>query len=554
MTAPVAETAPVALLANASAAYGPEQRAVILTRLTEWTLLIRRYDLLDADTLKLLVELGASPQNTRFDVVTQQIVEDLSRLNALRTLDSRAQQYLVALSLVRERFANAAAQIEFYQNTLFAGRGTAELTQLILRTFQETPLDVSKMNMALESLQSVELRALVRAHAYLGALIGNNWTQSLTFAIRQLTTLLSADASIIQMLGATHVLHLVQLNAQRHDVMNTLKLGAALTENLLVMGEQGARMAEALYDIVNWGPEISASALEMLRAYIRRAPADQAKALATRMGQKHGATMIRAMDATYQLRWMIGNTDLSTYADQLVVGVQLLTDIAATYHDTQTPPAMFKLRDTVQGMTGGGLTDEERERLANNCYRLAEQFLQLAKMRQLNTPKHNSASSMLLQNTLGPSSGVDALRWIGGHFLPGEVVTLNLERADQPRIFGMRSVNVLLRETDTVVEMLNNLLAAFPEEAAVDNNAFRSEVDGVWTLLAPLMQRRTSEKLGHHAQLMAELISVIGDKGSDRSLASSGYGRQLVTGRVQPRSVIDALRWVNGYFLNQHVT
>ena len=174
-------------------------------------------------------------------------------------------------------------------------------------------------------------------------------------------------------------------------------------------------------------------------------------------------------------------------------------------------------------------------------------------MRLQNTPKHNSAS-MLLQNTLGPSSGVDALRWIGGHFLPGEVVTLNLERADQPRIFGMRSVNVLLRETDTVVEMLNNLLAAFPEEAAVDNNAFRSEVDGVWTLLSPLMQRRTSEKLGHHAQLMAELISVIGDKGSDRSLASSGYGRQLVTGRVQPRSVIDALRWVNGYFLNQHVT
>ena len=548
------EIAPVGLLARACTVYSAEQRAVILSRLVEWALLIHRYDLLDADTLKLLVELGVAPQTTRFDVTTQQVVQDLSRLNALRTLDSRSQQYLVALSLVRQRYENAAAQIEFYQNTLYPGRGATEFTLIAQNIFQETPLDVGQMNSALEALAAVDLRVLVRAHAYLGALIGHDWSPALSYPIQQLTLLLSTDASAIQTLGAPHVLHLIKLNAERHDVMNTLKLSVALTETTLVMGDSGTAMAETLYETLNWGPEMSASALEMLRTFVRRAPLAQARTLTVRMGQRHGATMIRALDATFQLRQMLGSRDLNAYTERLAVIVPLLTDMAATYHESQTPPAMFKLRDTVQGMTGGGLSDDERQRLAQNLLRIAELILPLAKARTYNTPKQN-ATPLLLQNSLPPASGVDALRWIGGHFAAGDVFTPSLERPDQPRFFGMRSINVLLRETDTAVELLANLLTAFPENtSALDNQAFRSEVDSVWTLLAPATQRRTVDKLTENAQLLAELISIIGDKGSDRSLPATGYGRQLVSGRVQPRSVVDALCWVNGYFQGQHVT
>jgi len=401
-------------------------------------------------------------------------------------------------------------------------------------------------------MQPSDLRSAIRAQAYLGIALGRNWAPEVSFAVQALGTLMSADASLIPTIGIPTTLHVIQGNVERRDAVNSLKLAAALTENALIMGSQGEQLIEQLYTLVNWGPEMTASALEILRHYVRRAPLANAKAVADHMSQHDGTAMSKALDAAYRLRILLGNETFAVWADKITVGTDLLTDMAATYSETQETPPLHRLYNTVKALSGN-LNDAERARLASNFYRLAEQLLQLARVRAHGSSKQNVAA-LLVQGTVAPASGVDALRWLGGYFANHQAIRPNLDRVEPPYLFGTRSVNTLLRDTDTTVDLCSDLLAAFPEGAPpLDNAAFQAEAGSVWTSMPPELQRQTAPKLGENAQLLAELIGIIGDKGTDRSLASSGYGRQLGSGRVQPQSVIDVMRWVNGYFLGQHV-
>ena len=184
--------------------------------------------------------------------------------------------------------------------------------------------------------------------------------------------------------------------------------------------------------------------------------------------------------------------------------------------------------------------------------------LQILKLAQLGGRKRGNEAEVyrqeLLKGKTPPTNGIDTLQWIGGHFSGDQAYTLMLERQAPPHLLGSRSVNVLLRETDLMVRLFNGLLAAFPEKDpfVVDNAAWASEVDSVWGLLSLYKQRQIQRVLGEDSQLLGQVVKSIGDKGHERSFQSNGYGRQLQTGRAQPRSVIDALRWLSGYFAHQH--
>ncbi len=541
--------APHGLLSRATASFEPAHRPIILARLTEWAILMQRSDLIDATVLSGLVEVGRKPLGTRFDLLTQQIIDSLSQLPVLRTLDPASVQYLVALSLVRERFDVAVTQLEYYQNMLYQGARQDELSQTTQRIFRETPLSVPQLEAAFSEMQGSQLRPLTRANAYLGALVANDWKSELDFAFRQLTDLLCGDSGLMPLIGFDPVLRLMKAEADRGDMTETLRLASALLENALQLGPQGTDLINKVYALINSGQQSTTASLDVLRNYVRRAPLNQAKMVTDSIGKQNGTDVFRVLDTTYRFRVLMGGLDFAAFTENVTLGAQLLMDMATTYHESRELPPIHKLRRTVEAMTGG-LSNTERERLANNLYRIAAQIIQLGK----NRPKPNSrpeSTAIMLKNEAGPASGIDTLRWIGGHF--GEPVRLRLERADTPHLMGNRSVNILLRETDTLVVLFDNLLAAFPEGATpFDNATFRTEVDQLWGQIKLYTQQQIVAPLSENAQLLAELLVVVSDKGNERSLAANGFGLQLARGRAQPRSVIDALRWINGYFLKQH--
>ncbi len=547
---------PLSLLAKAASVYGPERQPVILARLIEWAMLIQRLDLIDVDALRGLVKVAASPQGVRFDTLIQHVVEDLSHLNVLKTLDADIPQYLVQLSMARSRYLEAIRQLEFYQNALYKGTKQEDLADITRTVFREVPLKVTELSPALGAMQDSQLKPVARANAYIGALEAHKWGAEVEFAARQLTSILFADPRLTGLIGVDSALKLLKANADRHDGLESLRLAGSLVEYALTIGEQGTALIMQVYSLVNWSPEITQSALEILRAYVRRAPLPVAKDLPRILGEKYGEDVLRSLEAAYRLRLLMNGADFMAFAEQIHLATMLLIDMAVTYNEGQELPAIHKLRRTVEGMPGG-LSEDERKRLAMNLYTVGMQMLklvQIASGKKRSRAESEALRVQLLKAEIAPTNGIEALRWIGGEFSEGQVFLLDLKREAPPHMLGSRSVNMLLRETDLMVRLFGGMIDAFPEkeQVVVDIKAWKSEVNSLWGLLSLYKQRQIQAGLADDAQLLSQLVQVIGEKGNERSFQSSGYGRQLQTGRAQPRSVIDALRWLNGYFAREH--
>jgi hypothetical protein len=550
------KAAPLSLLAKAGSVFGAERQPMILSRLVEWAMLIQRLDLVDVDALRGLTKIASSPQGARFDTLIFHVIEDLSPLNILKTLDAEVPQYLVELSMARGRYPEAIRQLEFYQNMLYKGTKQEDLAGITNSIFREVPLTIPQYTEALSAMQDSQLKPIARANAYIGALEANKWGPEIEFAARQLTSILFADPRMTGQIGVESALKLLRANATRRDAMEALRLAGALVEYALLLNEKGPDLIAVIYSLVNWSPEVSDAALEILRSYIRRAPISLAKDLPRILGEKHGEAVRRSLEAAYRLRIMLGGTDFMAFAEQLKFATFLLTDMGITYHESQDLPAIHKLRRTVEGMPGG-ISEDERKRLALNLNTIGQQILkltQVASNRKMGRHEAETLRTKLLNAEVTPQNGLEALTWLGGLFGEGNIYPLDLKREAPPHMLGSRSVNMLLRETDLIVSLFNGLIDAFPEKdtLSIDIKDWTAEIDSLWRLLSLFKQRQIQGELGEDSQLLSQLIRALGEKGHERSFQSGGYGRQLQQGRAQPRSAIDALRWLNGYYAREH--
>jgi hypothetical protein len=139
------------------------------------------------------------------------------------------------------------------------------------------------------------------------------------------------------------------------------------------------------------------------------------------------------------------------------------------------------------------------------------QNYQIVKTRKVR-PESDTYRGQLVKNQIPPTTGIDALLWIGGRFAGGKFFPLNLETEAPAHIFGNRSVNVLLRETDVLVKLLEGLINGFPEKepAPLDNLTWTREVNTVWGLLSLYKQRQIQQILAEDAQLLSQLLFTIG--------------------------------------------
>jgi hypothetical protein len=557
-------TAPPGTLLHAANAFGDKYRTIVLIRLAEWALVLNRHDLFDKDMLQELVKIASSPESDRFEYFFGHVVADLSHLNILRSLHEEAPIRLLQMSISRGRFAEALMLAEFYQNTFFKGTKKEDLADIMRNTFRELTVTPRVLLTALDTLQrgqqtdqaAAQLRPIAIANAMIGALEGRNFGLELEGVADRLSTMYFNDPRLIVLTGREAASRLLKMNAQRKHIEHTIRVGNALIDYALTLHERGLDVITETFPHMTWHPETKNAALTGLRAYVRRAPMETARAVPQLLGDEN---IKRALDVTFRLRLIVGGTDLAEFAERVRLGADLLQDMAAVYHGNQEAPPVFRMRRTVEEMTGG-LSDGERKRLADNLFKMGEQILRLHHAQQAHLQaliKRGRAEAearmeQLKRGDVAPTTGVEAMLWFGWHFGEGKTHQLDLDREAPPHLLGSRSVNVLLRETDTLVELLGGLLNAFNDPNPINPIAWRTEIDNLWSLLSLFKQRQVDTILSYDTQKFAQVLLIIGGHGQERSMQPTSIGRQLAQGRAQPRSVIDALRWLNGYFSAQH--
>ncbi len=551
------EPVPTGALAKASEVFGASFQPIILARFVEWALTIPRLNLIDDLALRGMVQVAGSTHGRRFDTLIQHVIHDLSQLAVVRVISPASQAALIELSLARRQFDAAVAQMMFYQDMIYQSGSQDTLSKIVREAYRNVPLEPRATLLALESVQRSSLKPLFVASAELGGLEAQSWSAEMDSAMRHMTGILFNEPRLIPAIGVEPIMRLLQANSERRDVVESLRVAGALVTYMLTFSEGGPALLDRIYNLINWNDEVGEGALEVARNYIRSAPRDQASQV-PRLLSKYGADVGTTLEATYRMHLIAGGPDFALFADKVRMAASLLIDIATFYFESRETPTIMKLRRNTDSMTGG-LTDTERIRLSENLNRIGSQVLRLATLHNARNARRSRTDidarrSALIKNRIAPLTALEATTWLSGFLGEGREVTLNLSREGSGLMMGARSVNILLRETDLIVELFDGMISAFAEDDQTDISraAWVAEVEGLWGMVSLFKQREIRDPFVENAQLLPQVILHVAERGNERSLQASGVGKQLFIGKAQPKNVIDALRWISGYFAQEH--
>jgi len=546
--------APPHVLDQGARAFGEGHRMLILTRLAEWAMFLRRPELVDLNALQALLVMAQSPQAAQFHNLIQHIIQEFSQVSAIQVLEAPGPRILVQLLLETRQYEDAVALLEFYQYSAFGPERLLDFARLVEELFRLTALPPEEITKALEHLEGSQIRPEPRAMIYCGALQNRQWAADQEYAAQRLTSMIFNDTNLITVVGQENALNLLQFHARPHNALDALRVGAALVEHTLAMGTEGPTLITRMWPLITWDEEVTEVSLELLRRYIRGVPIQHAPMVIQFLESEIGSSIAEALRAAYLMRLALEKADLVEFAERVHVAAGLFIDMATAYHTSKESPPNHRLRRELDTLTGG-LTDPERSRLASNALAILHQVYELGHRDAMRKRSRAQIAAQLLEHAIPPENGVDLLRFIGGAMGDHQRLPLSLEREAMAHLFGSRSAAIFLRETDAITRLLGGLQRAFEDEFACCTTAemLAAELDSLWNTLSLYNQRRIRDQFAMDCQHLAEVIGIMTERANNRVLSNGSVGRQLEIGLRQPASALEALRWIHGYFARKHV-
>lgn len=534
--------------------YGDGQHALIMARFIEWAVLTRKNHLIDTQALTALLTMSQSRDREKYATLIRHVVDDFSQPVLIAALEPPGPRLLVQLLLQIGSYAQAISLLEMIQNAVFQGERLEEFTRLAGEIFTTASLSAEPMQTALTHLEGSQIRPEPRTAIFCGALINGQWSASQDYAARRLTTMIFNDNHLIEIVGHDNTLKLLALHSQQRNALDALRVGASLVDHILATGADGAVLVTRMWPHITWDAEVSEAALELLRRYIRGVRVEQVPVLLAYFTQALRSDIGRALQASWLMRLATNNASLMRFSESTHTASRLMIDLASTYHADKELPPNHRVRRDLDQMTGG-LSEQERARVAQNLLQIMEQIYDLYSNAARQHGKLPS-DERLVRGEVSPQTGLDLLRFVGGQFADHRTIPLELERESMAHLFGTRSAAMFLRETDTIVRLLEGLQAAYRGKRFDDvpPAALSSELDSLWGTLSLYNQRRIREQFAADCQQLAAVIGIIAESSNERAIGNSGLGQQLETGQRQPRNALEALRWIHGYFARKHRT
>ena len=534
------------MLAGAAASFGADNELIILARLVEWCLAAERPDLIDTPVLIKLVVLVRSPLKARYETLLRLVVQDLGRSSLLILLEPPGPRLLVEIALLLGDYKQVVKLLERISATLFRGDNQVKFAPWVSELFEHVSLSTSEALAAGEQIAALNLKPVPKGMAYRGMLINKTFDSTMAPLFDYLSDLVCAEPYLVSLVGYHVCLRVLQYYAKQRDVDHAVALAAVLT-NSLEGSAEGFSVMGRIWSLLNWSKDVRQVALELMRRYVRQLPHEQAVQAPARVGRKLGARIGDMLRATVTLRLMTGGRGFDTYIQDVHTTTALLRDLVQPYEYKPLPP-LLRLRSDLDAMTGG-LSDTERVQIGDDFLALASLSYQLGAQRG-DKRNRDRVEQKLLVGRAEPKVGTDALLWIGGYFAEGKSLPLDLEQTQVRHILGSRSMVMLKDDVATTRRVLADLLTAFAPDTLprLTVPAFRAEIDSLWKGLNPYDQVRLREDFSQDMQALAALLIILYEKGDGKALEDSNLGRQIESARREPKSAIEVMRLLSGYF------
>ena len=543
--------APAELLVRAAVSFDEAWRTLVLIRLVEIALLVRRYDLIDTRTLMAMVQAAGSQYAETNDATFRWLVRTLSTDEKLPKMEPDAVRSLLQILLARKAYVELAQELARQARVLYTYETQGDYALLVRHLFLDTPLTPVDTVEALRNLDAGGLKPLPLAMAHFGALKRANWPDNLQEIAVNLTALLLSNPPVAEAIPMQAMYELLQFHARRRDLNGAAQVASMMPLLAAHRGDSGLSLIAQSYRLMDWDNQARAAALEVLRRYIRTVDEVYANHAVDRLATALGEAIRPPLEAAHALRLMMDGEDISGYAVLLHMTAQFVTDTALVYIDKRGGPSLKALFGDLDSLVGG-LTDDDREALATTLLELGRAIEALGRQQKQNRPRDlNSHIGGLVEGQAQPLTALDVLRLLGGYFARGRRVSVPLVQAATTHPFRDRAAPSLLLEAKMALRVLRNLLEAFPpdDKITISPNLLRGEVESLWTELPPGDRRNLVQDLGTDFQSIPDFVWQIYDSGDLKALEEgSGLGRKLDANRQRPESTLELYRFVHGYF------
>jgi len=540
--------APAGGLVQAVAGIAPPHNLQVLGRLVEWALAENRPDLVDTPVLEQLLNLARSPLRGRLEPVLREAVLQVGQPASLAALQEPGPRLLVEILLTLGEHRSIVTLLERVSTTLFRGDAQPKFAAWVSEVFEKSALSDTALVEALQAITRHGLKPVPTVMAYRGALVGRGFVPAMEPLVARLMEYLCTDQYLVRLVGFEVALRLMQEYARRRDEEGAVCLAAAITNNLEGV-EEGLAIVGRIWGALNWNHDVREAALELMRRYVRQVTPERAARIPEMVRRRLGDWVADTLRATAVMNVVTGGGDLAALAREVRITTALLRDIAAAYE--QKPyPTINRLRSDLDAMTGS-TNERARAQLAADLLFIGRMVYELGNQAGRGRGRDREYEK-LLANQEVPRTGVGALIWIGGYLSEGRAVERRIARESTAHIVGQRSLNMLVEEAAITRGLLERLRQAFPAEPPrLTLPAFRAEIESLWSSLRLDDQQRLREELAADLQTLAGVILLMTERGDPKALADSGLGRSLETARRDPRSALEALRVLHGYFIRR---
>ena len=543
--------APPELIVRAAMSFDEAWRSLVLIRLVELTLLVRRADLIDTTTLMALVLVAGSHYADSNDATFRWLVRTLSTDENLPKLEPDGVRSLLQILLARKAYVELAQELARQARVLYSYETQGDYALMVRRLFLETALTPADAVEALRNLDAGGLKPLPLAMAHFGALKRAGWPDNLQEIAINLTALLQSNLQVAEAIPMQAMFELLQFHIRRRDQNGAVQVAALLPLLAAHRGDSGLSLIAQSYRLMDWDNQARLAGLDMLRRYIRTVDELYANKAVDRLTTALGAAIRPQLEAAHALRLMMDGEDVSGYAVLLHMTAQFVADTALVYVDKRSGPSLKGLFGDLDSLVGG-LTDDDREALATTLLELGRAIEALGQQQKQNRPRDlNGHIGALLEGQAQPQTALDVLRLLGGYFARGRRISLPLVQAATTHPFRDRAAPSLLLESRMALRVLRNLLEAYPPDAKITlaPDVLRTEVDSLWAELPPGDRRNLVQDLGADFQSIPDLVWLIYSTGDLKALEDgSGVGRKLDANRQRPESTLELYRFVHGYF------
>lgn len=518
------------LLLNAAKSLGVQNEGKIISQFALWARQKGKFGLLDTQTLSALARIAIDADSATRENIAR-ISDNLSP-DDLSQFGQAGGYHLLRMKLALGEYTALGVQLRLQSRTLYVGDQQFMFLKVLERLFAETPIAAEELPKAMAALAEQGIVASPLAMAGLGSLHLREPSPPIDLIATDIITLIHQHADLVAVVPPASLSRLASYLFKSNNVRGAAEAAMAVGKAAERQGTPAVEAARGLIEAIGRDSASTPNGFNVVRSFVRNASAKEYPQLHAYLSREFGLENGHLFETTTFVHQLMMGRDLSTFLRSIAITYRLLGSLKALFEKGSGPEAEAVERNMIN--LSGGLSQQERTELRAALNDLIRALIAATEAKRLSKPREDRLTSSF-----------DVLRAMG--------VALSSTAFNQPALpdnqpFGVPDKQALKQAVSVSLALTQRL--SRPAPSAITARGVKTEIDSILLTLDSETEKLVQERAPMLVQL-ARIIPEIGAENSGNLLEVNNYTKKLDTGKQRPRSELEVLRYMVGYFWRQ---